>query len=62
MQKKASFLMYREPISGEFGRIIKNGMILKSELIKNNFKNIMQNQLYLKKKKSNNIYQGTQND
>lgn len=52
MQKKASFLMYREPISGEFGRIIKNGMILKSELIKNNFKNIMmQNQLYLKKKK-----------
>lgn len=32
MQKKAGFLMYREPISGEFGRVIKNGMILKKRV------------------------------
>lgn len=31
MQKKASFLMYREPISDEFGRVIKNYIILKRD-------------------------------
>lgn len=31
MQKKASFLMYREPISDEFGRVIKNCIIFREE-------------------------------
>lgn len=50
MQKKASFLRYREPISDEFGRAIKNCIILKKETIKNNFKNYYNAKLGILKK------------